>query len=83
MSCFQIPTFQSQDAVEYAECEAVVKDYPPFREAMKKRGVEDMDLLMVDAWLVKSAFWFFYSSTGGLHYILNIFLMLLSALHFL
>ncbi|GAY36274.1 hypothetical protein CUMW_021060 [Citrus unshiu] len=26
------------DAVEYAECEAVVKDFPPFREAMKKRG---------------------------------------------
>lgn len=41
-----------QDAVEYAECEAVVKDYPPFREAMKKRGIEDMDLVMVDAWLV-------------------------------
>ncbi|KAK2989737.1 hypothetical protein RJ640_030230 [Escallonia rubra] len=38
------------DAVEYAECEAVVKDYPPFREAMKKRGIEDMDLVMVDAW---------------------------------
>ncbi|KAJ6386983.1 hypothetical protein OIU78_016840 [Salix suchowensis] len=40
------------DAVEYAECEAVVKDFPPFREAMKKRGIEDMDLLMVDAWCV-------------------------------
>ncbi|CAH2075707.1 unnamed protein product [Thlaspi arvense] len=40
------------DAVEYAECEAVVKDHPPFREAMKKRGVEDMDLVMVDAWCV-------------------------------
>ncbi|PNY07632.1 copper methylamine oxidase-like protein [Trifolium pratense] len=38
------------DAVEYAECEAVVKDYPPFREAMKKRGIEDMDLVMVDPW---------------------------------
>ncbi|KAK9073369.1 hypothetical protein SSX86_007693 [Deinandra increscens subsp. villosa] len=31
-----------QDAVEYAECEAVVK----------KRGIDDMDLLMVDAWCV-------------------------------
>ncbi|GFZ07840.1 copper amine oxidase family protein [Actinidia rufa] len=40
------------DAVEYAECEAVVKDYPPFRETMKKRGVDDMDLVMVDAWCV-------------------------------
>ncbi|KAG5017178.1 hypothetical protein JHK85_023314 [Glycine max] len=38
------------DAVEYAECEAVVKDFPPFREAMKKRGIEDMDLVMVDPW---------------------------------
>ncbi|KAF6139535.1 hypothetical protein GIB67_015492 [Kingdonia uniflora] len=38
------------DAVEYAECEAVVKDFPPFREAMKKRGIEDLDLVMVDPW---------------------------------
>lgn len=43
---------QLQDAVEYAECEAVVKDYLPFREAMKKRGIDDMELVMVDAWLV-------------------------------
>ncbi|KAJ6760779.1 COPPER AMINE OXIDASE [Salix purpurea] len=40
------------DAVEYAECEAVVKDFPPFTEAMKKRGIEDMELVMVDAWCV-------------------------------
>ncbi|KHG07734.1 Primary amine oxidase [Gossypium arboreum] len=40
------------DAMEYAECEAVVKDFPPFREAMKKRGIEDMDLVMVDPWCV-------------------------------
>lgn len=40
----------NQDAVEYAECEAVVKDFPPFREAMKRRGIEDMDLVMVDPW---------------------------------
>ena len=38
--------------MEYAECEAIVKDFPPFREAMKKRGIEDMDLVMVDPWLV-------------------------------
>lgn len=38
--------------MEYAECEAVVKDYLPFREAMKKRGIDDMELVMVDAWLV-------------------------------
>ena len=41
-----------QDAMEYAECEAVVKEYPPFVEAMKKRGIEDMDLVMVDPWYV-------------------------------
>ncbi|KAF6148627.1 hypothetical protein GIB67_042586 [Kingdonia uniflora] len=38
------------DAVEYAECEAVVKDFPPFREAMKKKGIDDLDLVMVDPW---------------------------------
>ncbi|XP_050223436.1 amine oxidase [copper-containing] zeta, peroxisomal-like [Mercurialis annua] len=48
-----VPDVQpSMDAVEYAECEAVVKDFPPFREAMKKRGIDDMDLVMVDAWCV-------------------------------
>jgi len=36
--------------MECAECEAVVKDFPPFREAIEKRGIEDMDLVMVDAW---------------------------------
>ncbi|KAG0458197.1 hypothetical protein HPP92_023354 [Vanilla planifolia] len=40
------------DAMEYAECEATVKDFPPFKEAMRKRGIEDMDLVMVDAWCV-------------------------------
>ncbi|GER38677.1 copper amine oxidase family protein, partial [Striga asiatica] len=40
------------DATEYAECEAVVKDYPPFIEAMRKRGIDDMDLVMVDPWCV-------------------------------
>ncbi|XP_010678856.2 amine oxidase [copper-containing] zeta, peroxisomal isoform X1 [Beta vulgaris subsp. vulgaris] len=48
-----IPEVQpAMDAAEYAECEAVVKDYPPFREAMRKRGVENMDLVMVDPWCV-------------------------------
>ncbi|XP_077226740.1 diamine oxidase [copper-containing] 1, peroxisomal-like isoform X2 [Tasmannia lanceolata] len=48
-----VPDIQPpMDAVEYAECEAVVKDHPPFREAMRKRGIEDMDLVMVDAWCV-------------------------------
>ncbi|CAI5491987.1 unnamed protein product, partial [Closterium sp. Naga37s-1] len=40
------------DAVEYAECEAAVKAHPPFQEAMRRRGVDDMDLVMVDAWCV-------------------------------
>ena len=48
--CILMALWQLQDAVEYAECEAVVKGFPPFREAMKKRGIEDMDLVMVDAW---------------------------------
>ncbi|XP_057496957.1 amine oxidase [copper-containing] zeta, peroxisomal-like isoform X1 [Actinidia eriantha] len=48
-----VPNVQPpMDAVEYAECEAVVKEFPPFREAMKRRGIEDMDLVMVDPWCV-------------------------------
>lgn len=46
-----------QDAEEYAQCEAVVKAFPPFKEAMKRRGIEDMDLVMVDAWLVRFIPW--------------------------
>ncbi|CAN4076954.1 unnamed protein product [Withania somnifera] len=40
------------DAQEYAECEAVVKNHPAFIEAMKRRGIDDMDLVMVDPWCV-------------------------------
>ncbi|KAH7444885.1 hypothetical protein KP509_02G095800 [Ceratopteris richardii] len=40
------------DAVEYAECEATVKAFAPFKEAMKKRGIDDMELVMVDPWCV-------------------------------
>ncbi|XP_026381524.1 uncharacterized protein LOC113276172 isoform X1 [Papaver somniferum] len=48
-----IPDVQPpMDAMEYAECEAVVKDFAPFQDAMKKRGIEDMDLVMVDPWCV-------------------------------
>lgn len=36
--------------MEYAECEATVKNYPPFQEAMRRRGIHDMDLVMVDPW---------------------------------
>ncbi|CAL5021150.1 unnamed protein product [Urochloa decumbens] len=46
-----VPDVQpAMDAMEYAECEATVKSFPPFIEAMKKRGIDDMDLVMVDAW---------------------------------
>ncbi|RID70108.1 hypothetical protein BRARA_C02156 [Brassica rapa] len=48
-----IPDVQPpMDAEEYAECEAIVKDFPPFIEAMKRRGIDDMDLVMVDPWCV-------------------------------
>ncbi|CAN4100499.1 unnamed protein product [Withania somnifera] len=40
------------DAQEYADCESVVKNYPPFMEAMKRRGVVDLDLVMVEPWCV-------------------------------
>lgn len=40
------------DALEYAGCEATVKAFPPFIDAMKRRGINDMDLVMVDAWCV-------------------------------
>nr|PNR49677.1 hypothetical protein PHYPA_011573 [Physcomitrium patens] len=44
----------SEDAVEYAECEATVKEHASFIEAMKRRGIEDMDRVMVDLYEVDS-----------------------------
>ena len=35
---------------EFVECEEAVRRAPAFREAMKKRGIDDMSLVMVDAW---------------------------------
>ena len=35
---------------EFVECEETVKRSPAFREAMKKRGIDDVSLIMVDAW---------------------------------
>ncbi|RDX76497.1 maoI, partial [Mucuna pruriens] len=53
ISSHVVPDVQPpMDAMEYAECEAVVKDFPPFKEAMEKRGIKNMDLVMVDAWCV-------------------------------
>jgi primary-amine oxidase len=37
---------------ECADCERVVKSDPRFREALRKRGVRDFDLVMVDTWSV-------------------------------
>jgi primary-amine oxidase len=35
---------------EFLECEEAVKRAPAFRAALKKRGVDDVNLVMVDAW---------------------------------
>ena len=35
---------------EFVECEEAVKRSPEFRAALKKRGVEDVSLVMVDPW---------------------------------
>ena len=35
---------------EFVECEEAVRRSPIFREAMKKRGIDDVSLVMVDAW---------------------------------
>ena len=35
---------------EFGECEEAVRKSPIFREAMKKRGIEDLGLVMIDAW---------------------------------
>ena len=35
---------------EFSECEDAVKRCPEFIEALRKRGVDDVDLVMVDSW---------------------------------
>jgi primary-amine oxidase len=35
---------------EFFECEQVLKSNPEFQEALRKRGITDFDLLMVDPW---------------------------------
>jgi primary-amine oxidase len=37
-------------SVEFGEVAEAVRKAPAFREAMKKRGIEDLSLVMVDAW---------------------------------
>jgi primary-amine oxidase len=39
-------------ADEIAECEAVVKAHPDFRAAIAKRGITDLDLVVVDPWAI-------------------------------
>jgi primary-amine oxidase len=35
---------------EFADCEEAARKSPVFREAMKKRGIEDLSLVTIDAW---------------------------------
>ncbi|HWK22955.1 MAG TPA: primary-amine oxidase [Ureibacillus sp.] len=35
---------------EFLECENLVKNHPDFKAALKKRGIEDSNLIMVDPW---------------------------------
>src|SRR6516165_8909469 len=35
---------------EFGECEEAARKSPAFRDALKKRGIEDMSLVMIDAW---------------------------------
>lgn len=39
-------------ADELAQCEAAVKANPEFQEILRKRGITDLDLVMVDPWAV-------------------------------
>lgn len=50
-SWIQIPGVQPNImADELVECEAVVKAHPAFRDALAKRGITDLSLVMVDPW---------------------------------
>jgi len=35
---------------EFGECEVAARKSPAFRDALKKRGIEDLSLVMIDAW---------------------------------
>jgi primary-amine oxidase len=48
-----IPNVQpSIMADELSECEAAVKAHPEFRTAIAKRGITDLDLVVVDPWAI-------------------------------
>jgi len=47
----RVPGVQPQVMLEeFFECEKIVKADPGFREAAAKRGMEDLDSVMVDPW---------------------------------
>lgn len=47
----RVPRVQPQVMLEeFFECEEIVKAAPGFREAAAKRGIEDLDSVMVDPW---------------------------------
>lgn len=47
----QLPDVQPSIMLdEFGECEAAVKASAEFQEAIKKRGITNVDLVMVDAW---------------------------------
>lgn len=49
----QIPNVQPNVmADEIAECEQVVKAHPEFRSLLEKRGITDLDLVVVDPWAI-------------------------------
>ncbi len=49
----QMPQMQPNImADELAECEAAVKAHPEFQAAMAKRGITDLDLVVVDPWAI-------------------------------
>ncbi|MBW4464130.1 MAG: primary-amine oxidase [Pegethrix bostrychoides GSE-TBD4-15B] len=49
----QIPGVQPNImADELSECEAVVKAHPEFQAALAKRGISDLDLVVVDPWAI-------------------------------
>jgi primary-amine oxidase len=55
----QLKTWQTVPGVqpaligeEVADCERVVKAHPDFREALRRRGITDLNQVMVDSWTV-------------------------------
>jgi primary-amine oxidase len=45
---------------EFFECERTVKAHPDFQAALRKRGITNLDLVMVDPWSAGN-----YGTNGG------------------